>query len=311
MKKQIGLFFVLILIFVVSSFLLRSFVPEPISGEMIVMGTVGRISIIADSSIDDSRARDLINKAFQIIKDYEGLWSNYSAQSELSSINSRAYPDQFRITTPTFEIIAKALEFSKLTDGVFDVTATSLHEPDGYDKISLGKRDSTIKFRDARTKIDLGGIATGFAIDKAVEFLNSNGVSNYLIDIGGDIYAKGKNQLSETWQIGIRNPQDQDDILQVVAIDGVAVTTSGNYVKKHIIDPASGELADSDMKSVTVIARTCTEADVLATAFFIMDKTKTKEFIDSYGKYLEVFFAEVRDDKVLIENYRNKENPET
>jgi thiamine biosynthesis lipoprotein len=289
MRKLISACFVLCC-FLVAFFALKSFQRRHVFEEMLIMGTVGRISIITDQDIGRDRAQVIINEAFQRLKDYEQKWNYYSAESQISLINNNASQKPIKLSKDTFDLINKAIEFSNLTNRIFDITAPALHSTALRGNIVLNAADQDISFKDPQTKIDLGGIATGFAIDRIVEYFDSRNVKNYLIDIGGDIYAKGNNQYGRSWQIGIRNPDRQNEILEQLSINGQAVTTSGNYVKNHIIDPATKKPVKTDIKSVTVVAETCTQSDALATAFFIMGIEKTKEFIDSYDHALTVWF---------------------
>ncbi|MFH1063024.1 MAG: FAD:protein FMN transferase [Candidatus Omnitrophota bacterium] len=295
-----------------SSFLLVLFLPliiflisarQDLSQEMLVMGTVCRISIITEKKFTPAQADQALNQAFALLKDYERRWNFYAKDSELALINSQAAEETVKLLPDTFEIIAKALALSELTKGAFDITATSLHEEGGYGTIVLEPKAKSVSFTDAKTKIDLGGIATGYAIDKVVGVFKANNVKNYLIDVGGDIYASGRNKKNQTWGIGVRSPFNQEVVVEKIFLNNQAVTTSGNYVKKHIIDPATSVLADKNIDSVTVVAPSCLEADALATAFFIMGIDQTKAFIDQYAKNIQVLFLKNVNNKSEIVKY--------
>jgi len=252
---------------------------------IITMGTTANIDVVLKSPDRDTikKARLALGKAERLLNGYDAAFSYYSEDSELSRINRTAAAHPVKASETLIDVLTKALRYSAITDGVFDVTAASLKKENGYSSIVLNKKKGTIYFKDARTKIDLGGILTGFAIDKVVEYFKNSGINNYLIDVGGDIYAGGLNREGNPWQIGIRNPQSQDKIIKRITISNQAITTSGNYVKKHIIDPEKKTVASGDVLSVTVIAPTCLDADVFATAFFIMGIDKTKVFIKNKG----------------------------
>lgn len=276
---------------------------QELSQEMLVMGTVCKISIITDRKFTLAQADKILNQAVALLKDYESRWNFYSKDDELGLINSQAPYQVVKLLPDTFEVISKALEFSRLTAGAFDITATSLHKEGGYGTISLDAQEKSIWFTDEKTRIDLGGIAAGYVIDKVVKIFKANNVNNYLIDIGGDIYAAGKNKKNQTWGIGVRNPFDQKIIMEDFFLNDQAVTTSGNYLKKHIINPKTSIVADGNIESVTVIAPSCLEADVLATAFFIMGIEQTRVFIDSYGKQIQVLFVKNVNHKAEIVKY--------
>jgi FAD:protein FMN transferase len=301
-KKNITLIFFLLVLFVpLIIFLIPS--KQEVTQEMLIMGTVCRISIVADKNLTSLQADAALNQAFRLLKDYERRWSFYASDSELALINQQAVYQTIKLLPDTFEIIAKSLALSELTKGAFDITATSLHREGGYGNIVLEPKAKTVHFTDPQTKIDLGGIATGYAIDKVVEAFKTGNVKNYLIDVGGDIYASGKNKKNQIWGIGVRSPFNQEVVLERILLDNQAVTTSGNYVKKHIIDPETSILANKNIDSVTVIAPKCIDADALATAFFVMGIEQSKHFIDRNDKNIRVLFIRNKNNKAEIVKY--------
>ncbi|MBU1044636.1 MAG: FAD:protein FMN transferase [Candidatus Omnitrophica bacterium] len=289
-KKNI-VFSFLLFVFFLSQIILLISAKREISREMLIMGTVCRISIVSGKNLSPQQAEAALNNAFALLKDYERRWNFYAKDSELSLINAQAFNQSVKLLPDTREIVSKSLELSALTNGAFDITATSLQRQGGYGTIILEPHAQSVMFSDLQTKIDLGGIATGYAIDQVREVFKNNKVNNYLIDIGGDIYASGKNQKNKFWEIGVRNPFDQNIIISDFPIKDQAVTTSGNYLKKHIIDPQTAVLADNNIESVTVISDSCLEADALATAFFIMGIEQSKVFIDNYKNDIQVLFV--------------------
>lgn len=301
-KKLIALVF-FIFIFTLSIIIFRKSARQELTQEMLIMGTICRISIITGKDCSNTQASDALNKAFKLLKDYERRWNFYSKDSELVLINAKAQDQAVKLSPQTFEIISRGLEFSIRTDGVFDITATSLQQQGGHGNIVLNANDRTVTFSDKKTKIDLGGMATGYAIDRVVEFFDKNAVNDYLIDVGGDIYAKGKNQENQSWRIGVRDPKNKQLIIEDFTIEAEAVTTSGNYEKPHIIDPKTRILAKGDIESVTVKAQSCLDADVLATSFFIMGQDKTKSYIDKYDKNIQVLFIVNKNNKSEIIKY--------
>jgi len=239
--------------------------PAGYTEEMLLMGTTARITVVPDTP----RNQDAAHKAFSLLNEYDRRFSFFSAQSELSQLNAAAATAAQKVSPDLFELIEKSLWYSGLTQGVFDVTATSLQRQSGYGSIIINKPENTVKFTDPKTKIDLGGIAVGYCIDKAASQLRGQGVENFLIDIGGDIIAYGRNADNQSWQIGLQDPFSSKVILASFPLNNEAVTTSGNYVKKHIIDPKAGTVSTSRVMSVAVFAPTCIDADALATTLFI------------------------------------------
>ncbi|MFH1092844.1 MAG: FAD:protein FMN transferase [Candidatus Omnitrophota bacterium] len=283
------------IIFLVSSLVitLRHFTERKVITETILaMGTTAKITIVIGNPAEEkvNSAYKAIVEAFTLLKTIEQSLSFYLRDGELQQINKNAGHAYVKISDLMQEVLEKSLVYSKLTDGAFDVTATSLQKEGGYGSIVLNAKRKTVYFKNKKTKIDLGGIATGFAIDKIAEHFKRLQIEDYLIDVGGDVYAQGLNKNGEPWQVGVRNPVYQDRVIKKFSITNLAVTTSGNYVKRHIVDPHSGKLAGSSLLSVSVIASTCLDADVLATAFFVMGIEKSKAFISSERNDIKALF---------------------
>ncbi len=266
---------------------------KAITETILVMGTTARITVIVEqpTKAKTYSAYKAIDEAFSLLRLYDSKLNFYFPESELAQINRNAGRKQVEISDFMLEILEKALKYSLLTDGVFDITATSLQKEGGYGSIVLNSKRKTVYLKNEGVKIDLGGMAAGFAIDKIVKRFEKLQINNYLIDVGGDVYAKGRNKAGNSWRVGVRNPLYQDKIIKKFFIKNQAVTTSGNYIKKHIIDPNSGALADGDLLSVSVIASTCLDADVLATAFFVMGIEKAKAFISVKRSDIKALFV--------------------
>ena len=260
------------------------------------MGASAKITIVDNSD----NAKAAMKEAFALLNSYDAMMSYYSKTSELSQINSNAYQNPIHISLDMMEVIQAALKYGHLTDGVFDITAPALQGKVGYDTIILDSDDKTVRFSHSNTSIDLGGIVAGFSIDKVVKLFKIRGINNFLIDLGGDIYAQGKNPQGKPWNVGIRDPFHKDTIINTIKVSDEAVTTSGNYIKKHIVNPQAQNIASSDIISVTVIAKNCIDADVLATAFFIMGQNKTKEFLSRHSDIKAIFVINTNDGLKLV-----------
>lgn len=287
-------------------FTLRNITRKKVITETILaMGTTARITIVVDNSAKENirNTYELIDEGFNILKKNEQALSFYSPESELNLINKNAGQKPVIISDYMLEILEKSLAYSKFTGGAFDITAASLQEEGGYGNIVLNPKRKTVYFKNKKTKIDLGGIATGFAIDKINERYRQLHIENYLIDVGGDVYAHGVNENEVSWQVGVRNPISRNKIVKKFSINNLAVTTSGNYIKEHIIDPKSGELADGDLLSVSVVAPTCIDADVLATAFFVMGMPRAKALILRFRNDIKALFIVSKQGKPEVITY--------
>jgi thiamine biosynthesis lipoprotein len=153
----------------------------------------------------------------------------------------------------------------------------------GYEKLLIDKENQTIRFQMDGMRIDLGGIAKGYGIDRAVEALTDRGAVGGLVDVGGDIFCFGMNRNGEKgWKIGIQEPVNPGGVLVVLNINQAAVATSGDYRRfviidgerySHIVNPDTGTSA-TGTPSVTIISRTTIQADALATAVSVMGYQK-------------------------------------
>ena len=230
------------------------------------------------------------------------------------------------------------MEISRETKGAFDITVAPLANawgfgfkkgtfPDSlmidsllqitsYDKVKLV--DGKVIKDDPRMMLSCSAVAKGYSVDVIAHFLDSKGIKNYIVDIGGEVVVKGKNAQGGLWRIGINKPIDdslsrQKDLQTILEITNAGLATSGNYRnyyykdgKKyaHTIDPRTGYPVQHSILSSTVIAKDCMTADALATAFMVMGLEEAEKFckadpnIDAYfiysgkdGKF-ETYFTE-------------------
>ena len=164
----------------------------------------------------------------------------------------------------------------------------------GYNRVQL--IDGRIEKEDERLLLNCSAIAKGYAVDVIAQLLNRNGVKNYLVDIGGEIVAKGRNSRDGLWRIGVNKPVEDSlsvnqEIQTVLQLTDRAMATSGNYRnfyykdgKKyaHTIDPRTGYPVEHNLLSATVIAADCMTADALATAFMVMGLDGAKAYIKQH-----------------------------
>ncbi len=233
----------------------------------------------------------------------------FNNNSIISKINNNEY-----VVVDSFftEVFNKATEVSRITDGMFDITVSplinawgfgfkninsvtpkmidSLQTFVGYEKISI-KEDGTVSKTDPRVTLNASAIAKGYACDVIVALLKKHKIENYMVEIGGEIVAKGVNDKGDCWQIGIDKPIDDStgmkhELQTILSICNKSMATSGNYrnyyVKDgvkymHTIDPRTGYPAQQDILSATVLADDCMTADAFATAFMVMGKKQSEE----------------------------------
>ncbi|MDO8580889.1 MAG: FAD:protein FMN transferase [Candidatus Omnitrophota bacterium] len=251
----------------------------------------------------------------------------FDEKSDVTKVN-QAYPQAAAVGQDTYYVIEQALRFNRLTNGAFDITvwplmqlwkkaqtANQLPSEDEIHQVQEAVGGHQIRLLGGfyvqllhpATRLDLGGIAAGYAIDEAARIFRAQGIKDFFIDIGGDIYAGGKNCQGQDWRVGIRDPHDLAKIVDVVHLSDASVTTSGNYSKfmeiqgkrwSHIINPLTG-YPQEDVISATFIAPTGIEGDALAKAPSVLGAEKGLAFVDSLGPGYAVFIISQSPDKKL------------
>jgi thiamine biosynthesis lipoprotein len=283
---------------------------EADSGYREVMGTFAHVLVVAPGK---KTAQKCIDLAFEQLQRVDALMSAHNPESELGKINRLASNQPVKVSESTFNVLQRAVHFSRLTDGAFDVTVGALidlwresadanHLPSsqqimmarskvGYQNLLLDANNMTVHFAVDGMKLDLGGIAKGYAIDKAVEAMKSAGARGGMVDVGGDIRCFGiAVGRKKHWLIGLQDPNVADErIILTLKLSDSAVTTSGDYRRfvvidgkkhSHIIDTSTGQ-SSKELSSVTVIASNATDADALATAVSVLGQKKGLELIES------------------------------
>jgi FAD:protein FMN transferase len=276
-------------------------------------------SIVYDNRINISPL-DLKMKVEQILHDFDRSLSVYMDSSVISRINRNedAVPDSFFV-----DVYNKSILISEMTGGAFDITVGPLVRawgfgPDEHKNFTEEKRDSLlrlvgmdkIKLVNGRivkslpgVTIDVNAIAQGYSVDVVCRYFKSLGLTDYLVEIGGEVMAVGSKGDSP-WKIGIDRPEDNNMIpgqsLQaIIKVTDKAVSTSGNYRKfyvedgvkySHTIDPKTGYPAKNRLLSATIVADNCTMADGIATACMVMGKEKAIDFIRSHSE-LSAYFV--------------------
>lgn len=291
------------------------------------------IDVCIDQGTDTKMTARKLDDFWQKMRDIYTRMSNFIDDSDVGRIN-RSYRAPQKVGEDTIEVLNHAFRYKEMTKGAFDVTVRSIMEvwwkaqkenrlPTAEElaaakatarlssvKILLGNR---VEIINPGTKVDLGGIATGFALDEAVKVLHKHGIKDFLIDAAGDMYASGRNCSRKPWTIAIRNPEDKSKIFDVVGVSDLSVSTSGDYERfysiqgqkfSHIINPVTG-YPQKGVVSATVIAPTAMDNDVLATALCILEPNEGIGLIDSLGKgYASIIMAKGSDGQLKI--YKSK-----
>ncbi len=257
---------------------------------------------------DAVRGRELIQAVMDEMHRIDELMSTYKPDSELSRVNAGAATAPVAVSSELFRLIRRALEYSDITHGAFDITYASAgqyydyrkgRKPDSkqlaqvlpainYHNVKLDAAHLTVQFLKPGVRIDLGGIAKGYAVDRSIAILQTAGVRNALVSAGGDTRVIGKH-WDHPWKVGIRDPRNREGIVSMIPLEDVAISTSGDYERyfekdgvryHHIINPLTGDSA-REVHSTSIIGSNATDTDALSTSVFVMGVAKGLELINS------------------------------
>lgn len=251
--------------------------------------------------------------------------STYDPSSELSVFNNTKAPHSQEISPGFAYVMAEAALLHKQSAGYFDVTIGPLVNLWGFGPSNKGLNLSTeapseSAIAEAKSNvglgavsvqqntlskqqdryIDLSAIAKGYGVDKVAELLEAKGIQNYLVEIGGEMRAKGQKAEAKPWKVAIESPDFlQRKVHKILALKDYSIATSGDYRNyfevdgerySHSIDPFSGIPVQHKLASVTVIHQNCSRADGLATAMLIMGEQRAKEFAQQHK--IKAYFIE-------------------
>ena len=279
------------------------------------MGTTYTVKLIAPDEKIDRIA--LGGKLQERLTDIDGSMSTYDANSELSRFNAAGSTDWISISAELCRVISSALSLSSQTAGAFDITvgplvnlwgfgpegvvaappeddqvATALARV-GFEKIHTDCGAPAIRKDRADIYVDLSAFAKGYAVDQSAELLEANDVSNYLVEIGGELRVNGHNAAGNPWAIAVEKPLDDTrEVQSVMHLTNSAVATSGDYRNffeydgnrySHTIDPRSGRPVTHAAAAVTVVGDSAADADALATALLVLGPDAGLKFAASQG----------------------------
>jgi FAD:protein FMN transferase len=269
-----------------------------------IMGTRIVVELWAGDAAAGKRAVDAVLAEMRRI---DAAMSTYKPDSEVSQINARAARDPVEVSEELFELLQTALEFSRITEGAFDITYASVgfmydfqkhvkpSEADielalravNYRHVVLDADTRTVRFSQTGVRIDLGGIGKGYALDRGIAILRSMGIEHALVAAGGDSRIIG-GRLGKPWIVGIRHPDDKDKIIATIPVVDAAMSTSGDYERffdedgrryHHILDPRTGRSA-SKVRSASILASTATRSDGLSKTAFVLGPERAMEIYD-------------------------------
>ncbi len=277
------------------------------SGEYVSLGgqAQGTTFAITYEAIDEADYSAEVDSLFKFIDKSMSLWDSTSLISRINK-NDFTQPVDLHFKN----VLESSLKVEKETDGYFNVTVGPLVKAWGFvtkknqpapsssqvDSLRslIGKVgiDETGKFFEEKpnSQIDFNAIAQGYTVDVVADFLESKGIKNYLVEIGGEVYGKGKNREGKPWKVGIEKPEEErEGIASVINLNNKALATSGSYRKffvkegkkfSHAVDPHTGYPVQHNLLSISVLADNCTDADAYATALLVMGLEKAKKFAE-------------------------------
>jgi FAD:protein FMN transferase len=269
-----------------------------------IMGTRVHAELWQD---DPAVARRLLDEVMAEIRRIDRLWSTHRDDSELSDLNRRAATGWVEVSPETIRLLIESRRMAELTGGAFDVTYASAgryydyrkgRHPDDvtlnkavaaidYRHVEIDEAAHRVRYRHPQVYVDLGGIAKGYAVDRAIAILEQAGISHAAVSAGGDSRIIG-DRRGEPWSIGIRDPRQEGQVSVVLPLLDTAVSTSGDYERyfdengirfHHILDPDTGKSARG-ARSVTILGPDATLTDGLSTSVFVLGPEAGLALID-------------------------------
>lgn len=284
------------------------------------MDTLVKIKVYAPT---EEQAKKAAQAAFQEFRRLEILANRYPSSpgrwSQVQEINAQAGKSPVPVSRDIFTMVSLSKKYHEETGGAFEVTIGPVIDLWGFgqetkrvppteelqatlslvgsDKILLDREKQTVFLTQEKMSLDLGGIAKGYAADRAAQILKEYGIEKALINAGGNILVLGEKASNKPWKIGIQHPRQGEKIMATLELKDQAAVTSGDYQRyfleggeryHHLLNPKTG-LPAGELISVTVIAPNSTEADILSTAFFIMGLEKSLAYLEKHPELGAVF----------------------
>jgi thiamine biosynthesis lipoprotein len=274
-----------------------------------VMGTQAKVQLWYE---DAEKAKQLISAVENEMERINQTMSPYIATSDLSIINQYAATKPVQTSSELFKLLEAAKDISRLSDGAFDITYASVGyqyqyrnkiKPNeqnitdnlnkvNFQRIILDKKNQTVSFSIEGMKIDLGGIAKGYAVKRCLTLLKKSGIEYGLVSAGGDTGLLG-DKLGQPWIVGIKHPRAENKMAVHLPLENEAISTSGDYERyfiedgvryHHILNPKTGKSA-KEVVSVSVIGADPTVVDALSTTLFVLGLKPAMKLINTLEGY--------------------------
>jgi thiamine biosynthesis lipoprotein len=270
-----------------------------------IMGTAIRVELWAEQAAGEAAMAAVMAEMHRI----DRLMSPFKPDSELSRMNREAAAGPVPIGKEMFDLIARSIEFSNLSDGAFDITFSSVGYLYDYREgvkptdaqiaaalpginfrhLLLDPKARTIRYARAGVRIDLGGIAKGHAVDRCIELLRARGINEAIVSAGGDSRVLG-DRRGRPWMIGIRDPRRRDTNVAVIPLADTAISTSGDYERyfeaggerhHHILNPKTGK-SPAGVRSVTVLGPDTTTTEGFSKSVFILGPERGLRLVEAH-----------------------------
>jgi thiamine biosynthesis lipoprotein len=298
------------------------------------MGSAFNLIIV---SADSNKANHLARKSFALVDSLNHIFSNYDSSSELSKINASAGLLPYKMSTAMLDLVQKSKYAFIQSKGAYDIsigplstlwrnarkaklfpeagTVITTKKLVGLNQVKINKRLGTIFLPSAGMQLDFGGIAKGYIAQSVINYLKANGIQQALADAGGDIVMSGAPLDQKGWLIGVNLPETTDELLnKKLELSNCSVATSGDVFQfieykgikySHIINPLTG-YGVTNLRNVTIIAKTGAIADWLATACSILPINQAKQLVISHQAALLI--TTLRNGKLVFEATPNFKN---
>jgi len=298
------------------------------------MGSAFNLIIV---SADSNKANHLARKSYELVDSLNHIFSNYDSSSELSKINASAGLLPYKMSTAMLDLVQKSQYAYIQSKGAYDISIGPLSSlwrnarkaklfPEastvlatkklvGLNQVKINKRLGTIFLPNANMQLDFGGIAKGYIAQWVINFLKANGIQQALVDAGGDIVMSGAPLNQQGWLIGVNLPETTDQLLnKKLQLSNCSVATSGDVFQfieykgvkySHIINPLTG-YGVTNLRNVTIVAKTGATADWLATACSILPIQEAKQLAISHQAALLI--TTLKNGKLVFEATPNFKN---
>jgi thiamine biosynthesis lipoprotein len=271
-----------------------------------------------------NKAQKAMDKAFERLNNIDDKMSAFKGNSDISKINLGAGSRGESVSSDTYFVVKKAIEYSKILEGTFDPTIRPLVTlwsigtkkekiPEAaeietrlklvnYKDVVLDESNNSIMLKHKEQALDVGGIAKGFAADEVRDIFLQYNIKSGLIDLGGNIFALGSKEDNTPWRVGIQNPfKPRGEFLGILSVKNKSIVTSGNYERyfirdgkrfHHIIDPKTGYPSESKIISATIISDNSIDGDGLSTGVYILGVDKALKIINAIEGIDAIFVTE-------------------